>query len=367
MAKKKGSSKSKSALARRQFILEQANLHGVVSFGDIAKKGFSTGWQSLKGDATFFAAMKLGVELRKGRFVLRGRDVDVKSTYEDRKTDNPSEKGAIGELASALIWGTKCASFQRPPYVSPCRDMILAQLEDRGRDVRTPNWSPSVAAKLRDHLGRYWAKKHRHCVLDAGTTTDSIAEHLAKKDAPDSDAGLAALTIVTNAPTIEGVLQKTLPGIDVIVVGGELRKDTLSHTGRLCEQCLNAWEIQVDIAMVGTTSLDYPHGRQVLCFACDSASEARTKGLLLERADLRCVVMDSSKCGRYRSSAFIFASASEQFIDFVITDKGIHDWVIIDGEIRHRTTMSDAIGKGEKVWDALHNAGVVVFVAESYG
>ena len=67
---------------------------------------------------------------------------------------------------------------------------------------------------------------------------------------------------------------------------------------------------------------------------------------MLQKADIRCVLMDSSKCARYRSSAFIFASLSPEFVDLVITDERIRKQ------------------ENKEVWDSLCKSGVNVLVAK---
>ena len=59
-------------------------------------------------------------------------------------------------------------------------------------------------------------------------------------------------------------------------------------------------------------------------FSCDSEEEAHTKRLMGE-ADLRAILMSSSKVQRYRSSAFTFAACDSKSVDVVITDAGIHE------------------------------------------
>jgi DeoR/GlpR family transcriptional regulator of sugar metabolism len=362
MAKRMNLKRGVSSLARRQYILEQVKLHGYVLFSDIAaQKGFSAGWQSLKGDAEFFKALKLGVELKKGKFIRSGHN--VKSTYEDRKSERETAKKAIGELSGALIWGTSCDTLNGLSYVTPSKEMILNQLDRKKSGGKNKNLTLNLVLKLRDLLIQYWNKKHRYVAIDAGTTNEQTAQYLSKKEAPDSAAGLSSLTILTNAPHIENILEDTSTDTEVVMIGGQLRKDTLAYTGLLSDQCLNAWQIQFDVALVGTTSLDMRHGGKALCFACDSVDEARTKGLLLEKADIRCVVMDSSKCGRFRSSAFIFAPVSNNFIDLIITDKEIQDLVITDDGIRKRTISEYKKHKSETVWDAINRAGVGILVA----
>jgi DeoR/GlpR family transcriptional regulator of sugar metabolism len=338
MATEQHSKRSKTTLARRQFILKKANLNGSVSFDEIRKGGFKdVGWQSLKGDAKLFKNLNLGVQLLEGegKFVLGSPAKNVPWTYNIRKEEDSEQKEAIGELAVALIWGPKIVKKKKKEeYIWPS-DKIQRSMEPL---------KPNSENELNKRFWQYWHKKHRYCAIDAGTTTAMAAQYLTTKKPLSAQVGAVSLTVVTNAPKVEEVLQPPSVDVEVVMVGGQLRKDTMAHTGLLCEQCLDSWKIRPDLTMVGTTSLTNIEESKEFYFMCDSPDEARTKGVLLQRADIRCVLMSSSKCARYRSSAFIFASLSPDLVDLVITDEQIKD---------------------KEVWDRLHKSGVNVLIAET--
>jgi DeoR/GlpR family transcriptional regulator of sugar metabolism len=154
--------------------------------------------------------------------------------------------------------------------------------------------------------------------LDAGTTTEAVARELATVEWVA--ARLSALRIVTNSPRIEETLEPPGRPVEVVGVGGALRKDTAARTGWLAELCLKSWNITFDVAVVGTTSLLFDGLGRPGAFACDSEDEARTKTMFLDSAALRCVVMDSSKFTKQASSSFSFGRVDPRVIDLVVTD-----------------------------------------------
>lgn len=336
---------------RRRFILEQVERHGQVTFEAIATKGrelgFSTAWQSLKTDDQLFEHLGLHARMQQKRFVLKGRD--IAPIYEGRQEEQQLEKRAIGQFAGVLLWGTR-SSGEREGELD--RGTIVTQLKAyAGEGAKKYGLSPKAqqaGANLLRRLEAYWSKHDRYCAIDAGTTTTELGEYLCNRRAPDKNAGLVSLTVVTNAPPIEQKLLKSSGSIiDILSLGGFLNKDTHARAGMLCELAIKRLEFPVDVAVVGTTTLvvDVEERKMVEGFACDSQDEAKIKSLLLGKADIRCVVMDSGKFMRPRSAAFVFAPLSSQFVDLVITDEGV-----FDQSSRDRN----------EAWHRLWDAGIVV-------
>jgi DeoR/GlpR family transcriptional regulator of sugar metabolism len=306
----KGKESGQSANARRRFILQTTRRDGEVTFEEI-KKRFPAGNQSLIGDDKLFDELGLEVRLQpgKGKFALVR---PIYWTYEERKDENPGAKNAIGVLAAQLAWGSPADQVK-----------ILEELNKK------PNPTGQAFAAER-YLRDYWRKKSRILCLDAGSTTIAVANSLKSRDLPDEAAGIAVMRVVTNCPKIEEEFEDPRVKTEVILVGGSLRKLTRAHTGLLTEQCLDAWNIRIDIAIIGTTGLvvdvePSKHNDYIRGLACDSEDEARTKALLLHRSSFRCVIADSSKLESEHSSAFAFAQfvgLSPNAINLIITDDG---------------------------------------------
>jgi DeoR/GlpR family transcriptional regulator of sugar metabolism len=339
---------------RRTYIRETVEMHGELACKDIPKE-LQAGRQSYQLDADSFTKNGLPIRLDRGRFV----QTFGPWTYESRKHENMKAKEAIGRVASAMVWGSK---------------------EERAEIRKKLTEEKEVGLELLDGFFEdYWSKKNRFVALDAGTTTLKIAEHLTserggkrRRVLPDEEAGLAALRLVTNCPKIEAVFENPLDRTEVLLIGGALRKETRSHSGYLARQCLEAWNLQIDLAMIGTTNLitrqmieDSRIGQyRAAGFACDSEEESQIKNELLARSSLRCVVVDSSKFERRLTSAFCFAGLPSKsariptrLVQLVITDDGKLD---SDGK-----AVSDAKRRQREDYvDQLRSEGIPVVVAE---
>lgn len=136
-------------------------------------------------------------------------------------------------------------------------------------------------------------------ILDSGTTTTEIARAL---------ASFRKLTIVTNALNIATELAST--DFEIILIGGTLRKNSLSVVGPLAEDVLR--EIHADIAFLGIDGFDVKSG-----LTTPNLLEARVNRAMVESSERVIAVFDSSKFGRRSLSLIVPADR----IDGVITDE----------------------------------------------
>lgn len=134
----------------------------------------------------------------------------------------------------------------------------------------------AIAAVAVCHLG-----KTRTLMLDSGTTTLALAELL--KSHTD-------LTVITTSLPIASTLQFS-PGIELLLLGGLLRRDAPDLGGPLTEA--NLENLRADVAFIGADAIDakggvynnaLPVGR-MLCKMADSAARV-------------FVLADSSKLGK---------------------------------------------------------------------
>ncbi|WP_018086169.1 DeoR/GlpR family DNA-binding transcription regulator [Desulfurispora thermophila] len=144
-------------------------------------------------------------------------------------------------------------------------------------------------------------------LLDAGTTTFELAKELKR---------LAKLTVVTNAVNISQELA-SYPGIEVIVVGGMLRKETLAMVGPMAEQALSM--IRVDKLFLATNGLDMEAG-----LTTPNLIEAATKRKMIKTARRVILLADSSKVGVISRAKI--ADINE--IDEIIIDDAVDEAVI---------------------------------------
>lgn len=325
---------------RRDFIRQSVHARGFVSFEEIRVQGakasppWATYAQTFRDDEKYFEKHGLDIvrdtdKYGKGRFIYER--VDGHYTYRRRLYQNRSEKVAIGQVGACLLLG-----LGRKPKGGVSRDEVLGALDRSAAKYGRGAGSRAQMAKERvqDKLRSYFSKPHRLCAIDAGTTNAYTTKALKKPGlmVPDPDTDLASLTILTNCPKIANYLLDPRISIGLLMLGGRLRKATSAFAGDLTQRCLVAMDLRPDIAMIGTTSLasrerfmggttDY----ELRGFYSDSEEESRTKSDLLHQSALRIVMMDSSKLDKERTSAFIFAPASDKHVDLVVTAEPVDD------------------------------------------
>lgn len=118
-------------------------------------------------------------------------------------------------------------------------------------------------------------------IIDSGTTTISLARHL--REAKD-------VTVMTNGLNIAWELADA-PGVDLILTGGLLRKQSLSIQGTQAEACLQAYSF--DKLFLGVDGFDLQFG-----VTTHHEAEASLNHKMVERAKKIIVLTDASKFGR---------------------------------------------------------------------
>ena len=138
-------------------------------------------------------------------------------------------------------------------------------------------------------------------ILDSGTTTTAIARAL---------LAFRSVTVITNALNIATELAQS--DFEVILIGGTLRKNSMSLVGPLAEDVLQ--EMHADILFVGVDGFDTKFG-----LSTPSVHEARVNRAMVAAAEKVVAVCDSSKFNR-RSLALIVNPSA---IHHVITDRNL--------------------------------------------
>jgi DeoR family fructose operon transcriptional repressor len=167
---------------------------------------------------------------------------------------------------------------------------LLKRTHGGALSLQNVNFEPTVGEKKVTHL------KEKHAIakkavklidegetilLDAGTTTFELAKEL---------KSFAKLTVVTNAINISHELLSH-PGIEVLVVGGMLRKETLAMVGPVAEQSLDM--IRVDKLFLAINGLDLEAG-----LTTPNLIEAATKRKMIKIAKQVFLLADHSKVGK---------------------------------------------------------------------
>ncbi|WP_347553237.1 DeoR/GlpR family DNA-binding transcription regulator (plasmid) [Pseudalkalibacillus hwajinpoensis] len=139
-------------------------------------------------------------------------------------------------------------------------------------------------------------------LLDSGTSTYELVKKLKT---------FSNLSIVTNSIIIMQELADT--GLEVMLLGGNLRRETSALVGPFAEQALNM--IRIDKAFIGTNGLDLNNG----IITTPNLTEARIKRMMITNARHTLLLTDHSKIGKVN-----FAKVADLTeIDFCITDNNV--------------------------------------------
>ncbi|MFZ2511385.1 MAG: DeoR/GlpR family DNA-binding transcription regulator [Gordonia sp. (in: high G+C Gram-positive bacteria)] len=179
-------------------------------------------------------------------------------------------------------------------------------------DVRTVGDEPDLEQREQSHLAAKTAigiaaqtflpPPGGSVIFDAGTTTLRAAL---------SVPGDRDLTVVTNAVPLAAHLS-TLPGCDVTLLGGRLRRKTLATVGASTVAALN--RLRASVVFLGTNGLSLNHG-----LSTPDPEEAAAKSAMIAAANRVIVLADSSKFNR--ELLVRFGRISD--IDAIVTDAGI--------------------------------------------
>ncbi|WP_159864721.1 MULTISPECIES: DeoR family transcriptional regulator [unclassified Raoultella] len=198
----------------------------------------------------------------------------------------------------------------------------LAFLEKQGIAVRayggalicdssTPGMEPSVEDKsslntaVKHNIAKAAVKLiqpgHR-VILDSGTTTYEIARLMRQH---------ADVIVMTNGMNVGNALLEA-EGVELLMTGGHLRRQSQSFYGDQAEQSLQNYHF--DMLFLGVDAIDLERG-----VSTHNEDEARLNRRMCEVAERIIVVTDSSKFNRSSLHKII----DTQRIDMIIVDEGI--------------------------------------------
>ncbi len=195
----------------------------------------------------------------------------------------------------------------------------LQEMERRGLLARThggavilkrASYEPNIAAKETENpeskksIGRL-ASGYIHTdetlFLDSGSTTLEIARAIMDKQ----------VKIITNSIQIAWELSFS-DTVELIMLGGELRKSTKSLTGAIALD--NIVKLHVDKAFIGANGIDFNAG-----FTTPNIGEGRIKEIMLKNSKYKFIVADSDKFDQ----VFGYSFASLDVADYLLTDNNI--------------------------------------------
>lgn len=200
----------------------------------------------------------------------------------------------------------------------------LKELDQRGLLRRshggaTSAPSPILESNLRERLEKFADQKRRiglaaaamvnegeTIILDSGTTTQEIARNLRSK---------TGLQIITNGVNVAMELLG-VRGIQLVVVGGTLRDDSLSLVGHFAESMLE--QFSADKLFLGAVACDLHFG---IC--TPNMAEGRVNQAMVRIAREKILVADSSKFLRRSLCRIVMLNE----MDKIITDTGLPEQV----------------------------------------
>lgn len=172
---------------------------------------------------------------------------------------------------------------------------------------RTVEEKTGERAAEKDRIGKAAAglvEPQDSIILGSGTTVMYVARHL--RDVP-------GLTVVTSAMNVAVVLTG-LPHVEILMLGGIVRKSSTSVVGPHAEQMLE--EHACSKLFLGVDGFDLDYG-----LTTTNALEATLNQAMMKATQRTIVVVDSSKFGR-RGFRRI---CSPDSVSAVITDSGVSD------------------------------------------
>ncbi|MDT8999076.1 DeoR family transcriptional regulator [Paucibacter sp. APW11] len=177
------------------------------------------------------------------------------------------------------------------------RRQTLPEQDIRQRDSLNPTLKERIGARAAEMI-----TPGDNIIIDSGTTTHQLARYL--RDRQD-------LTVMTNGLNIVSELAEA-EGVQVMLTGGVLRKQSLSFQGSQAEASLAAYSF--DKLFLGVDGFDLQFG-----ITTHSEREASLNRKMVERSRRTVVLTDSSKFGRVSLHRIIGLDR----VQAVITDGGI--------------------------------------------
>jgi DeoR family transcriptional regulator of aga operon len=178
-------------------------------------------------------------------------------------------------------------------------------------------------ASEKDRIGRAAAalvEPHDSIILASGTTLMYVARHL--RDVP-------GLTVVTSGMNVAAVLSG-LPHVEIIMLGGIVRKSSASVVGPHAEQMLE--DHACSKLFLGVDGFDLDYG-----LTTTNALEATLNQAMMRASQRTIVVADSSKFGRRGFRRICHPSE----VDAVITDSGVDGGTV--GTLEQRGVAIDVV------------------------
>lgn len=137
-------------------------------------------------------------------------------------------------------------------------------------------------------------------ILDGGTTTYELAKLIGKSN--------LKLTVISNSTIVFKELNMN-PNLDLIMVGGKVRTNTLAAVGPIAQESFKRFNVEK--VFLGTNGVSIDAG-----LTTTNLDEAMIKSAMIQCAKTRILLADHSKFNKVYLNTF----ASLSMIDMIITD-----------------------------------------------
>jgi DeoR family fructose operon transcriptional repressor len=137
-------------------------------------------------------------------------------------------------------------------------------------------------------------------ILDGGTTTYELAKLIGKSN--------LKLTVISNSTIVFKELNMN-PNLDLIIVGGKVRTNTLAAVGPIAQESFKRFNVEK--VFLGTNGVSIDAG-----LTTTDLDEAMIKSSMIQCAKTRILLADHSKFNKVYLNTF----ASLSMIDMIITD-----------------------------------------------
>lgn len=270
--------------------------------------------------------------------VIRGYRVHVSGR--GQKQEVPSGTDSIANPApqtrETMLEGLAVEILAERTLIEPAAKLQLGEAlwhflfgvaVTQSSDCAPPSYTSHLPARLAGKLSAIQEKSDPSITIDAGSTTAYAFETLLRVDSipfmrGTVPPGPVTPTVMTNSPFIASLVRHSVHArsIPLRVIGGDVRADRASMCGRLSELALEAWELNTDISIIGTTGIRLRGGS--FEFWCDDVDEASIKRRMLGLGShLRVLVFHSGKLLK-AGGAKAFASLSSKVVDLLVVDDG---------------------------------------------
>jgi DeoR family fructose operon transcriptional repressor len=137
-------------------------------------------------------------------------------------------------------------------------------------------------------------------ILDGGTTTYELAKLIGKSN--------LKLTVISNSTIVFKELNMN-PNLDLIIVGGKVRTNTLAAVGPIAQESFKRFNVEK--VFLGTNGVSIDAG-----LTTTDLDEAMIKSSMIQCAKTRILLADHSKFNK----VYLNTCASLSMIDMIITD-----------------------------------------------